>query len=106
MSVFDPNQDYSNERSETNPENLYETVLQVQQLLQDITSLLEPPEDDEAFRMRQVNLQSRQSPAYGADPQEKVETNQPLEEYEPDIPKAYIEEEDPIEHTIYDNIFQ
>jgi hypothetical protein len=53
MSVFEPNQDYTNG---TNPDNLYETVMQVQQLLQDITDLLQMQEES-PFQMN-TDLQS------------------------------------------------
>lgn len=76
MSIFDPNKDYSMNPNESS--NLFDTVMEVQKVLQEITKLLQVPE-------------TIKTPP----PKQKVEPVAVQQEDEPT-------EEDP---TIYDDLF-
>lgn len=44
MSVFDPNKDYTKTNDEV---SIYETVVEVQKILKEITSLLQPEDESD-----------------------------------------------------------
>jgi hypothetical protein len=103
MSVFDPNKDYTNENN-LDPESLYETVMQVQQLLQDITVLMQMPDEEESsFKMRPRTLKPEifedECPLY----EEKEETNSPFDGSDMEMIDEDYGKASPI--NIYDNIF-
>jgi hypothetical protein len=99
MSVFDPNQDYRNESNEINPESLYETVMQVQELLHEITSLLQ--ETQEApYKMRSQDQLAQKD--YVASPNHEQSEDQKSPEEE-NIEEVQYNQDD--QETIYDNIF-
>jgi len=81
MSVFDPNTDYTNNSND--PGALYNRVMEVQRVLQEITSLLQVQEDPP-----------------------KPKAHYPKQEQRP-LPDSDSEPEDsPTEQsTIYDNLF-
>jgi hypothetical protein len=61
MSVFDPNKDYTNAKDAT---SLYDTVMEVQRVLQEITSLLQTqdPEDPPQPTKRQQRVPIPETP--------------------------------------------
>ncbi len=99
MSVFDPNEDYTkNDSKDLDPASIYATVVEVQQLLQEITALLQmqeacPNENASQFRQPLINSD--------ADP--KQEINLRLEEQIDE--NELLEGEDEETSTIYDDIF-
>jgi hypothetical protein len=97
MSVFDPNQNYDDKSSQSvNPEELYETVTQVQEILQEITSLLHAPYEESQYPLL---VQRQQPKAPSRTPSdETIETTQPTEE----AANENYPEDQP---SIYDNIF-
>ena len=84
MSVFDPNKDYTKSPDQ---ESLYDTVMEVQKVLQEITQLLEAQELEDG--QVQTSFQ-QQAPQF--------ETKRPSISSE-----EYSEEEN---YTIYDDIFE
>ena len=86
MSVFDPNKDYT---KSSNQESLYDTVMEVQKVLQEITQLLEAQELDNG--QVQASFQQQQVPQ--------------LESKRPSISSEEYSEEEP-NYTIYDDIFE
>lgn len=96
MSVFDPNQDYRNESNEINPESLYETVMQV---LHEITSLLQEPQEA-PYKMRSQNQPSHKDYVASPKQEQSKEESSPEEE---NIDEGKYNQDD--QETIYDNIF-
>jgi aminopeptidase C len=88
MPVFDPNQDYSkNEEHAT----LYDTVMEVQQLLQDITALLEMRDESPPVQL-QVTFADKEEkhPTSHPDPVSEVQSEaQEQEGEDTDIPSIY-----------------
>jgi hypothetical protein len=84
MSVFDPNKDYT---KTTDQASLYDTVMEVQKVLQEITNILQMEEDE------RIPIQSGKQP-------QRAQTVLPEEQ-----PELY-EDEDEDQSTIYDNIFE
>lgn len=84
MSVFDPNKDYT---KSSDPESLYETVMEVQKVLQEITTLLQAQELDN----QQYQSNTQQEPS-----QYDVRSNE--------SPEIFSDEDH--DYTIYDDIFE
>jgi hypothetical protein len=83
MSVFDPNTDYTSNAND--PTALYNTVMEVQKVLQEITSLLQTPEESKAASTPPKKPLKRAPPPQAGDSESE------------DSPEP--------QSTIYDNVF-
>lgn len=82
MSVFDPNKDYTQTKDAP---SLYDTVMEVQKVLQEITNLLQTPDeadvsDEEPLPKPKKPIKPRSVPT-----RTKSETPEPLEQ----VPNVY-----------------